>query len=577
RFDPYYWELDTEERKVIRDRSNFGNERHYIVAVRALDEGVNLPEISAYIDLNSTLSVRQMIHRIGRVLRLSLGKTSADILFLSDFKDERRGRELLALIDAMFRLSNSHIKRAQSTADIQIPTGLAITREELLEARDLLASAIEKFWAHRADKVSYAEASRIAQQMKIASGPEYRRLAREGKLPAGMPHAPDSFYEGQGWRGWKAFLGTDWYTLEEAMEVVQKKGIKTYDEYKAWVNSSDRPLRLPKAPDRVYKDLGWISWGDFLGTEIKSFTEARAVVRTLGFKTSEQYRDWVRSDSSPSGFPLYPEATYKDKGWLGFADFLGISARYRSLEKAIEYMATQGIKTKREFQAWAKAGNKPDDIPANPDQVYKDWQGWNHFLSVGEKWMSYYEAQALMIFHGINSWEEYQNWPAHIERPANLPKTPQTVYRGKGWEGFRTFFVKRRGQVLPFETSAALMKLYQFYSGVEFNQWLLSEKRPRSFPLDPDINYKDKGWISWPHFVNLPAENLNPPPPNGQTAMSFGDSSMYLRLIELSSTQDFLQALDNSSLPERFTGFPQLEFRRDWQGWHQFLHIAEQE
>jgi len=39
--------------------------------VRALDEGVDLPGLSAYIDLNSNVSVKQMIHRIGRVRRVS--------------------------------------------------------------------------------------------------------------------------------------------------------------------------------------------------------------------------------------------------------------------------------------------------------------------------------------------------------------------------------------------------------------------------------------------------------------------------------------------------------------------------
>ncbi|NQZ02766.1 MAG: DEAD/DEAH box helicase family protein, partial [Bdellovibrionales bacterium] len=89
-FEPYHGELSRIERKQVRDRANEPGTRHYLVAVKALDEGVNFPGLGAYIDLNSTLSVRQMVHRIGRILRLSLGKTSADVLFLSDFKEEAK-------------------------------------------------------------------------------------------------------------------------------------------------------------------------------------------------------------------------------------------------------------------------------------------------------------------------------------------------------------------------------------------------------------------------------------------------------------------------------------------------------
>jgi len=51
-FEAYHSEMTREERQDVIERSKDTNKRHYIVAVRALDEGVNLPHLSAYVDLN---------------------------------------------------------------------------------------------------------------------------------------------------------------------------------------------------------------------------------------------------------------------------------------------------------------------------------------------------------------------------------------------------------------------------------------------------------------------------------------------------------------------------------------------
>ena len=50
-FETYHSGLSRKERSEVLNRSK-GKNPHYIVAVRALDEGVNLPHLSAYIDLN---------------------------------------------------------------------------------------------------------------------------------------------------------------------------------------------------------------------------------------------------------------------------------------------------------------------------------------------------------------------------------------------------------------------------------------------------------------------------------------------------------------------------------------------
>ena len=101
-FSSYHSQMSPRARnKVLRRSEEEGGLPHYIVSVRALDEGMDIPYLSAYIDLNSNVSVKQMLHRIGRVLRVREGKLRSDIAFLTDYKDRRMSEDLLELLEAM--------------------------------------------------------------------------------------------------------------------------------------------------------------------------------------------------------------------------------------------------------------------------------------------------------------------------------------------------------------------------------------------------------------------------------------------------------------------------------------------
>ena len=88
--------------------------------------------------------------------------------------------------------------------------------------------------------------------------------------------------------------------FEDARFHVWTLGIKTQREWQQFCRSGKRPSDIPASPDKVYKYLGWVSWGDWLGTGSlgrrhgkheawRSYEDARAFVRALGIKTK---REW---------------------------------------------------------------------------------------------------------------------------------------------------------------------------------------------------------------------------------------------------------------------------------------------
>ena len=71
-------------------------------------------------------------------------------------------------------------------------------------------------------------------------------------------------------------------SFEEARKFVHKLELKNRDEWSVFCKSGKKPEDMPADPAGVYKNKGWKSWGDWLGTgmiayqdrEYKSFEDA---------------------------------------------------------------------------------------------------------------------------------------------------------------------------------------------------------------------------------------------------------------------------------------------------------------
>lgn len=70
---------DIEEREVLKREFSRGENLQALIAIKCLDEGVNIPKIKVAFILASTTNPKEYIQRRGRVLRLSEGKHFAEI------------------------------------------------------------------------------------------------------------------------------------------------------------------------------------------------------------------------------------------------------------------------------------------------------------------------------------------------------------------------------------------------------------------------------------------------------------------------------------------------------------------
>jgi hypothetical protein len=57
--------------------------------------------------------------------------------------------------------------------------------------------------------------------------------------------------------------------------------------------------------------------------QYRSFQEARAFAQKLRLNSQKDWFQYTKSGNLPKDIPAYPNQTYKDKGWTSMGDWLG--------------------------------------------------------------------------------------------------------------------------------------------------------------------------------------------------------------------------------------------------------------
>ena len=243
--------------------------------------------------------------------------------------------------------------------------------------------------------LSFSEARKVVHSLKIRSRSEWRDVS---KSLCNIPHAAWNVYKDEwvsepDWFGWqpKQFKG-EYCTYVEARKFVRSLNLKKVSDWSKYCKSGKKPDNIPAGASGVYKNNGWISWGDFLGTGVISkhrrkhwsFHKARAYVRKLNLNSKTEFSRLSRQGKIPSEIPAGVSGYYKDNGWLSWGDFLGTKPGWDG--KKVNYKQARDFARKLNFRSikeWSDYRKKlPYNIPVQPKQHYnnKGWKGWEDFL-----------------------------------------------------------------------------------------------------------------------------------------------------------------------------------------------------
>ena len=241
-----------------------------------------------------------------------------------------------------------------------------------------------------------------------------------------------------------------WRSFEEAREYVRGLGLKSRAEWQAYCKSGDKPDDIPSTPNRVY-DSKFKGVGDWLGTgttrpqdrQFRPFEEARDFVRNLDLKSQRDWNNYRKSGDKPDDIPSNPRGVYGSE-FKGYGDWLGTGTtrpqdrQFRPFEEAQEFVRGLGLKSRAEWKAYCKSGDKPDDIPANPQGVYGskfngvgDWLGTGAVANQHRQYKPFEEAQEFVRELDLKGLAEWQAYCQSGDKPDDIPSNPNRVYSSK--------------------------------------------------------------------------------------------------------------------------------------------------
>ena len=157
-------------------------------------------------------------------------------------------------------------------------------------------------------------------------------------FPNNIPKNPYQCYKNCGWMGWGDFLGTgkiqdnmrvSYLEFDEAKKFVKNLNLKSSKYWKIFANTRNFPSFLPRRPERFYSRRGWAGWGDFLDNgnianqnkKILKYINAKELVSELNIGSIQEYK---KIKLMYYGIlPCHPHLTYKNKGWISYAEFFG--------------------------------------------------------------------------------------------------------------------------------------------------------------------------------------------------------------------------------------------------------------
>jgi len=311
--------------------------------------------------------------------------------------------------------------------------------------------------------------------------------------------------------------------------------------------------------------------------KFRSFVEAHALIQKLGLKGEKEWREYCRLGNKPDDIPMTPHATYKNKGWISYGDWLGTGSiatfkrKYRTFEEARKFARSLNLKKGKEWQEYAKSDKKPNDIPYSPDKVYKnkgwkdmgDWLGTGFVANFNRVFLPFLAARKFVHTLKITGYNDWIAYTKSKKLPKNIPTHPDRTYKKEGWKdwgdwlGTGTVAYSKR-VIRPFFEARKFARSLNMKSEQVWRKYAKSYKKPADIPSAPDKQYKNDGWKNWGDWFGtgtIAAQII------GKNWLPWKEAKpLYQKLAKkfgVKNTTDWKNFLKNHDMPPRLPRYPE--------------------
>jgi superfamily II DNA or RNA helicase len=525
--------LHISSKKTAGQRSDLLREfvvhkRALMTNARCLTEGVDVPAIDCVMFADPKQSRVDIVQAAGRALRQHEGKEFGYIVVplvvpekmeFEKFAETTAFRQVAQTITALSTQDERIADEFRAIEQGHVPSGRIVEIEGDIPAGmnmklgDFAEAIATRLWESvgRATWRKFEDARDYARGLGLKSSDQWHEFCGSGRKPPDIPSSPYKIYLNDGWIGMVDWLGTSWRPFEKARRFMHGLGLVSNKGWRDFCASAEKPDDIPSAPEQVYKSVGWVGYGDWLGTGnrsrirgLRSFKKARAFVHGLGLKSNAEWYAYCRSGKKPNDIPARPDGVYAKAGWVGLNDWLGNGTvspnvvQKRSFQKARSFVRGLGLKSANEWYAYCKSGKKPNDIPAEP-RYYEGagWAGFQDWLGTGCR--SFEEARAFARSLNLNSHAEWLTYCKSGKKPDDVPASPIKAYANDGWSGWGDWLGTGNvaNQLRPYRSfieARAFVRSLGLRSSDEWRAYCRSGKKPHDIPFKPDNGYADQGW-----------------------------------------------------------------------------------
>jgi superfamily II DNA or RNA helicase len=544
--------VQTADREKILDEFA-ESKRSLITNARCLTEGVDVKQIDCVVFADPKKSAVDIVQAVGRALRPFEGKKYGYVI-------------VPQLIDS--KTVKGRIEQNESFKDILMTLRALAANDERI---------VEYFRS-------------VSEGKKVLK----RDTSFEFVTPVGTKIDYEQFEDELKLRVWSRLAKLSWRPYEEAVNFVCNLGLNSQIEWRGCAKTKKIPEDIPRDPYGVYKNKGWVNWGEWLGTgtiapQLKKYlkyNKAVSIVRKLGIENKAEWRKYILDGKLTENIPRNPDGVYKNKGWIDWGEWLGTgrvanqNRTYREFIKARSYIQSLSLRSQREWNNFVKTGKLPDDIPANPRQTYKNkgWKSWGDWLGTGrvadqyKTYRIFKYARAFARSLSLKSGKEWADYSKNEKLPEDIPISPPQTYHGKGWKGWGDWLgtgniAPKLRDFKPFEKGREFARNLKLNSKKEWSYLVKAGKLPKNIPTAPSITYNNKGWKSWGDWLGT-----------GKVANQYKiyrpleDAKKFIKSLNLNSRKEWLNFTKSGKSPNDIPANPRQTYKnKGWKSWGDWL------
>lgn len=440
-----------------------------------------------------------------------------------------------------------------------------------------------------AEYLSFNEARDFVRKLKLKSRNEWRNYYDKNKL--NIPKNPNCVYKE--WINWGDWLGTfnmvnqkiTYLSFDLARNFVRNLNLKNGKEWNKYCKSGNKPENIPNCPENVYKNKGWINWGDWLGTfyinnrnrTYLSFEDARKFVRSLNLKSAKEWRDYW-TENNPTDIPKNANLIYKDN-WISFGDWLGTTIKFKkgdflSFEDARNFSRSLNLKTVEEWVKYTKSKDIPYNIPVGPASAYKnEWLSWSDWLGTKNGfngYLSFEEAREFVRKLNLKSEKEWNDYCKSGNKPNNISSSPRSTYK-KEWINISDWLGTGFYGFLPFEEARDFVRKLNLKNELEWKNYYKSKDKPNNIPATPNNVYKEN-WLSLADWLGTKI--------GFDGFLPFEEAREIVRKFKIKSQTDWHEFIKNGNKPNNIPSSPAESYKKSgwisWGDWLGTFYIADQ-